>query len=85
MNKGRALKPNTARDTLMKQLFDEQERLNVSNYRLGKLSAIHPVTIAKLRHPEGSHGKHPTLNQVRAIAEALDFIFPERLRKHGDH
>ena len=34
---GRPLQPNTAYDPLMKQLFDEQERLNVSTRLLADI------------------------------------------------
>jgi hypothetical protein len=75
------MKPTTNRDPLLRQIFTEQERLRISNRRLAKLSGIGVSAIGELRHPDEHTGKRPTLGQVRALALALDFKFPERLSK----
>jgi hypothetical protein len=78
---GKPLKPNTAYDPLLKQIFDEQERLNVSSRLLANISGLPASTIEDLRHPSIDKGKHAVLHQVRRLAEALDFEFPDRMRK----
>jgi hypothetical protein len=78
---GKPLKPNTAYDPLMKQIFDEQERLNVSSRLLANISGVPASTIDNLRHPTLDKGKRVPLHQVRRLAEALDFEFPDRMRK----
>jgi len=78
---GKPLQPNTAYDPLMKQIFDEQERLNVSSRLLASISGVPASTIEDLRHPSLDKGKRVPLHQVRRLAEALDFDFPDRMRK----
>ena len=78
---GRPLQPNTAYDPLLKQIFDEQERLNVSSRLLASISGVPASTIEDLRHPSIDKGKRVPLHQVRRLAEALDFDFPDRMRK----
>jgi len=78
---GKPLQPNTAYDPLMKQIFDEQERLNVSSRLLASISGVPASTIEDLRHPSIDKGKRVPLHQVRRLAEALDFDFPDRMRK----
>jgi hypothetical protein len=78
---GKPLQPNTAYDPLMKQIFDEQERLNVSSRLLASISGVPASTIEDLRHPSLDKGKRVPLHQVRRLAEALDFEFPNRMRK----
>jgi hypothetical protein len=78
---GKPLQPNTAYDPLMKQIFDEQERLNVSSRLLASISGVPASTIEDLRHPSIDKGKRVPLHQVRRLAEALDFEFPNRMRK----
>ena len=80
---GRPLKPSTAYDPILKQLFDEQERLNVSTRLLADISGVPKRTIDQLRHPALNKGKNLPLYQVRRLAEALDFEFPNRLRKRS--
>lgn len=80
---GRPLQPSTAYDPLLKQLFDEQERLNVSTRLLADISGIPKRTIDQLRHPSLNKGKNLPLYQVRRLAEALDFVFPNRLQKRS--
>lgn len=80
---GRPLQPNTAYDPILKQLFDEQERLNVSTRLLADISGVPKRTLDNLRHPVLSSGKNMPLYQVRRLAEALDFEFPSRLRKRS--
>lgn len=75
------MKPTTNRDPLLKQIFTEQERLRISTARFARLSGVDETTIGQLRHPNERKGKRPTLNQVRSLALALDFKFPERLSK----
>lgn len=81
---GQLLKPNTAYDPLLRSIFNEQERLQISASFLAKLSGVHRTRISQLRHPKMDRGKSPTLREVRALAEALDFKFPNRLPKNGD-
>jgi hypothetical protein len=76
---GKPLQPNTAYDPLLKQIFDEQERLNVSSRLLASISGVPASTIEDLRHPSLDKGKRVPLHQVRRLAEALDFEF--RMRK----
>jgi len=78
---GRPLQPNTAYDPILKQIFDEQERLNVSSRLLASISGVPASTIEDLRHPSLDKGKRVPLHQVRRLAEALDFDFPDRMRK----
>jgi hypothetical protein len=78
---GKPLQPNTAYDPLLKQIFDEQERLNVSSRLLASISGVPKHTIDELRHPSLDKGKRVPLHQVRRLAEALDFEFPDRMRK----
>lgn len=78
---GRPLQPNTAYDPLLKQIFDEQERVNISTRVLAAISGVPATTINELRHPSLEKGKRATMFQVRRLAEALDFEFPERMRK----
>jgi hypothetical protein len=78
---GKPLQSNTAYDPLMKQIFDEQERLNVSSRLLASISGVPASTIEDLRHPSLDKGKRVPLHQVRRLAEALDFEFPDRMRK----
>jgi hypothetical protein len=78
---GKPLQSNTAYDPLMKQIFDEQERLNVSSRLLASISGVPKHTIEDLRHPSIDKGKRVPLHQVRRLAEALDFEFPDRMRK----
>jgi hypothetical protein len=78
---GKPLQPNTAYDPLMKQIFDEQERLNVSSRLLASISGVPASTIEDLRHPSLDKGKRVPLHQVRRLAEALDFEFPDSMRK----
>jgi hypothetical protein len=78
---GKPLKPNTAYDPLLRQIFAEQERLNVSTRQLASISGLPASTIEDLRHPSIDKGKHAVLHQVRRLAEALDFEFPDRMRK----
>lgn len=82
---GRPKLPSTAYEPLLRAIFAEQDRLNISTAKLAKISNLSPTTIAKLRHPHGGSGKNASLNQVRRLAEALDFQFPSTLRKTGDH
>ena len=81
---GRAHKPSTAYDPLLRFIFAEQERMELSTLFLSKLSGIHRTRISQLRHPQRDRGKSPTIREVRALAEALDFKFPDTLRKNGD-
>ena len=78
---GKPLQSNTAYDPLLKQVFDEQERLNVSSRLLASISGVPKRTIDELRHPSLDKGKRVPLHQVRRLAEALDFDFPNRMRK----
>ena len=78
---GRPLQPNTCYDPLLKQLFAEQERLNVSTRLLADISGVPKYTIDDLRHPKLGKGKRVSLFHVRRLAEALDFEFPDKLRK----
>jgi len=81
--RGKALKPNTAVDPLLRQIFDEQERLGVSTPTLARLTDIDPRTIADLRHPAVGKGKRISVHHLRRLAEALDFEFPAKLRKRS--
>jgi hypothetical protein len=78
---GKPLKPNTTYDPLLRQIFTEQERLNVSSRLLANISGVPASTIEDLRHPSLDKGKRVPLHQVRRLAEALDFEFPDRMRK----
>ena len=78
---GKPLQPNTAYDPLLRQIFAEQERLNVSSRLLASISGVPASTIEDLRHPSLDKGKRVPLHQVRRLAEALDFEFPDRMRK----
>ncbi len=78
---GRPLEPNTAYDPLLKQLFTEQERLGVSTRVLAKLVGVDKRALDALRHPAVSKGKLVPLYVVRRLAEALDFVFPDKLVK----
>lgn len=80
---GKPLQPNTAYDPILKQLFDEQERLNVSTRLLADISGVPGTTISAMRHPSGAGGKKIMLHHLRRLAEALDFVFPDRLRKRS--
>lgn len=82
MTNGRALSPSTQQDPLLRFLFREQERLQLSTLTLAKLSGVDKHQIARLRRPESNSGKQPKLWQVRALAHALDFRFPETLEKN---
>jgi hypothetical protein len=78
---GRPLRPHTSYDPLLKQIFDEQERLAVSSRLLSDISGVPKRIIDQLRHPKLGYGKNVPLYQVRRLAEALDFEFPDRMRK----
>lgn len=80
---GRPLQPHTSYDPLLAQIFSEQERLNVSTRLLADISGVPKRTIDQLRHPALDKGKNVPLYQVRRLAQALDFDFPDRLRKRG--
>lgn len=80
---GKPLQPSTAYDPLLKQIFNEQERLNVSTRILAHISGVPQSTIENLRHPAGSNGKRIMLHQVRRLAEALDFDFPSQIKKRA--
>lgn len=82
MNNGRAFKPSTNQDPLLKQLFDEQARLNVSTATLARISGIDKRALEALRHPSIGKGKRATIAQARQLAEALDFKWPTRLAKN---
>ena len=77
--------PSTNQDPLLRQIFDEQDRLGVSATTLARISGIDKRLISQLRHPLGGKGKRITLYQARALAEAMDFKWPARLIKNGDH
>ena len=81
---GANLKPTTAFDPLLRQIFTEQERLRISTHRLAKLAHMGVSKVMDLRHPSIDHGKTCTLAQARRLAEALDFKFPDKLIKNGD-
>lgn len=74
----------TARDPLLRQIFAEQDRLRISSARLSYMSGISVYKIRHYRHPN-DHGKLVLLRDVRHLAEALDFNFPSKLLKNGDH
>jgi hypothetical protein len=82
--RARPLKPTTAHDPLLRFLFAEQERLNVGVNRLSDLTGISYYRLYSLRHPNGSGGKRPSVSELRRIAEALDYRFPDKLPKNGD-
>lgn len=81
--RGKALKPNTAVDPLLRQIFDEQERLGVSTATLARITGIDMRVIADLRHPAIGKGKRINMHHLRQLAEALDFEFPAKLRKRS--
>lgn len=85
MKRGRPPIPSTNQDPLLRQLFNEQDRLQVSTSRLAKISGIRAEIIAHYRHPSVFHGKRPHYEHVKALALALDFKWPEKLTKNGDH
>lgn len=78
---GKPLKPNTAVDPLLRQIFNEQERLGVSTPMLARLSDIDSRVIASLRHPAVGKGKSIDIHRLRRLAWALDFDFPDKLKK----
>ena len=80
----RALHPNSAIHPLLKQIFAEQESKRMSLVELAELTGISRTRLAKLRHPNGDAGKKPSLAEVQALAKALGFQFPIKLRKYGD-
>lgn len=80
---GKLLKPNTAIDPMLRQLFDEQERLGVSTPVLARLTGMDARTISDLRHPAIGKGKSVSVRYLRKLAEALDFDFPDKLKKRG--
>lgn len=84
MSNGRAFKPSTNQDPLLRQIFDEQARLNVSTTTLARITGINKRALEALRHPAVDKGKRATVAQVRQLAEALDFKWPTRLQKNGD-
>lgn len=79
---GKPLQPTTAHDPLLRQIFAEQERLNLATTSLAKISHVHATTIADLRHPNGSKGKRVFIHQVKQLAIALDFKWPDSLEKN---
>lgn len=77
-------KPSTNRDPLIQQIFNEQDRLGISTGTFAKLSGIDRRALEHMRHPGIANGKRTTLIQARAMAEALEFVWPTKLQKNGD-
>lgn len=80
--RGRRL-PTTTRNPWLRQIFEEQDRLNISATALAKAAKMHVRTLHRLRHPSG-YGKHPSWEHIVSLAEALDFKVPMKLTKNGD-
>lgn len=79
--RGRA-QPSPTRNVWLRQVFDEQDRLGITNQTLARMSGMDVRTVNKLRQA-GSDGKRPTFDQVVNLLEAMDFKFPEKLTKNG--
>ena len=75
------LQPTTQPDPLLRFLFQEQERLGISNGRLARMSGVSPRCITRYRHPGSTGGKTPPLTHARQLAHALGFTFPDKLEK----
>lgn len=69
------LRQSTAGEKLMRNLFDRQDQLGLTNRDLSNLTGIATHTLSRLRHPHGNGGKHPTIDQARRISEALGLTF----------
>jgi hypothetical protein len=73
----------TSNEPLLRQIFDEAERLGVKMTTLAKLSGISYGRVLLFRNPDIKYqrGFNPRLDEVRSLALALDFEFPDRLSK----
>lgn len=72
--------PSTNPEPIMKQLFDEQDRLGITTLKLAMMTGIYWRTLSKLRHPMlGGGVKNASIYQARIIASALGFVMPTQL------
>jgi len=75
------LTPNTATDPLLRQLFEEQERLNIPTSKLAAMANVEKRSLDHLRHPPPGKAKTARLDCVRGLATALGFAFPDQLQR----
>lgn len=82
MNNYRYLRPNTAIDPTVRQIFTEQERQKISIRKLSEQTGLSVALISKLRHPD-ANGKHIRLPHLKKLAKAVGLKLTITVEKEG--